>query len=70
MYQQVEAAARKLAGRKPNRVEARARSTNDPALPDSPDRSDLAGGPLGWGASNFQSGVCHLDKDQSLTVDC
>ena len=23
--------------------------TNDPALPDSPDRSDLAGGPLGWG---------------------
>ena len=25
------------------------RATNDPALPDSPDRSDLAGGPLGWG---------------------
>ena len=23
--------------------------TNDPGLPDSPDRSDLAGGPLGWG---------------------
>ena len=22
------------------------------------------------GASNCQSGVCHLDKDQSLTVDC
>ena len=23
--------------------------TNDPGLPDSPDRSDLTGGPLGWG---------------------
>ena len=44
--------------------------TNDPALPDSPDRPDLAGGAKAGGASNCQSGVCHLDKDQSLTVDC
>ena len=44
-------------------------STNDPGLPDSPDRSDLAVGASGWGCIKCQSGVCHLDKDQSLTVD-
>ena len=43
--------------------------TNDPGLPDSPDRSDLAVGASGWGCIKCQSGVCHLDKDQSLTVD-
>ena len=37
--------------------------------PDSLDRSDLAGVHQAVGASNCQSGVCHLDKDQSLTVD-
>ena len=44
-------------------------ATNDPGLPDSPDRSDLAVGASGWGCIKCQSGVCHLDKDQSLTVD-
>ena len=28
-------------------------STNDPALPDSPDRSDLAAGALGWGGTKL-----------------
>ena len=43
--------------------------TNDPGLPDSPNRSDLARGASGCGCIKCQSGVCHLDKDQSLTVD-
>ena len=29
--------------------------TNDPALPDSPDRSDLAGGGSGWGGIQIVS---------------
>ena len=45
------------------------KNTNDPGLPDSPDRSDLAVSASGWGCIKCQSGVCHLDRYQSLTVD-
>ena len=41
-----------------------------PALPDRPDRSDLEFQKPSWGGIKLSVRGFHLDKDQSLTVDC